>query len=113
VAPSLIKESEANFQARIIQLARIGGWLVHAERPAWSAKGYRTPIQGNAGFPDLVLCHPQRKQFLMVELKSGKGSLRPEQETWGAALVKSGVTYHCWRPSDWDRIVKTLGLKEV
>ncbi len=53
---SMVKESETNFQLKVIQLARTGGWeLVHAERAARTGKGWRTPIQGDRGFFDLVL----------------------------------------------------------
>jgi hypothetical protein len=108
----LNKESEANFQDKIIQLATLAGWMVHAERPAWSAKGYRTPIQGNAGWSDLVLCKPPR--LIIAELKRESGKVSPDQEDWIISLGGcQGVEVYLWRPSDFDRIKQILGVQEV
>lgn len=76
--------SERELQDNVVELAQHLGWLVHAERPAWTEKGYRTPIQGNAGFPDLVLANyffivrNQPQKVLFVELKSEMGELTME-----------------------------------
>jgi len=39
----------------IVQAAKLHGWMVAHFRPALTAKGWRTPMQGDPGFPDLVL----------------------------------------------------------
>lgn len=104
---SLPKESEANFQLKVIQLARIGGWMVHAERPARTAKGWRTPIQGDPGFPDLVLV--RKGKVLFVELKSDNGLTSEAQQNWWRAFLGNGM-YQLWRPKDWDEIIKILGV---
>jgi hypothetical protein len=45
--------SEAAFTDAVIELARLGGWRVAHFRPARTASGWRTPVQGDgAGFPD-------------------------------------------------------------
>ena len=95
---ALIKEED--LLAMVIDLAHLKGWLVSHFRPAWSSKGYRTPVQGDKGFPDLVLV--KGKRLLFVELKSEKGKLWLEQENWRQVLsgVK-GVKYYLWRPVDW------------
>ena len=98
--------TEAAFQQQVIDLAQLSGWLVHAERPARMADGrWRTPIQGMAGFPDLVLV---RERVLFVELKSERGKLSPEQEQWLAVLRTAGADARLWRPSDWPEIEATL-----
>ncbi len=99
--------TEIQFLGQIIDLAHLCGWRVQHQRPAWTNKGYRTPIQGDAGFPDLVLVRPPR--CLFVELKSDKGKLSPEQERWLRELSAClGIQVCIWRPSDFDKIVEIL-----
>lgn len=86
--------SEEELQDSVIELATTLGWLVHAERRARTANGWRTPVQGFKGFPDLVLA--REHVTLFAELKSEVGKLTPEQLVWAEAL---GTTV--WRPRDW------------
>jgi hypothetical protein len=80
--------SERDAQNRIVDTAKVWGWRVHAERPAFTREGYRTPIQGHVGFPDLVLVHPVGGLHF-VELKIGS-KLTVDQQTWGDAIVAAG-----------------------
>lgn len=99
--------TEADLQAKVIDLARLRGWRIHAERAARTATGWRTPIQGHAGFPDLVLA--RRGRLLIAELKSQRGRLEGHQEEWLDELRSvAGVEVHVWRPSDWPDIERTL-----
>lgn len=91
--------SEKELQHNVIQMAQACGWKVHAERPARTNAGWRTPIQGDAGFPDLILLRGPRA--LAIELKSEKGVLRPEQIGWLEAFAAAGITAQDWRPSNW------------
>ena len=103
-APASI--SEAAFHSQVIEIARLRGWLVHAERPARRQSGHwSTPIQGDAGFPDLVMARGGRLVF--AELKSARGRVSPEQQEWLDAL-RLVVQVYIWRPLDWDRIVELL-----
>jgi acetolactate synthase regulatory subunit len=54
-----------------------------------------------AGYPDLHLVHQVRGVSMMRELKSAKGTLRPDQVRWIAALAAAGVDVGVWRPMDW------------
>lgn len=103
-------ETEAEFQAAVIDLARLSGWLVHHTRPARTADGWRTPIQGDKGFPDLVLVHERTGRQLLVELKSETGRLSEDQLRWGRALMAGcgPNNYRVWRPSDWDELAREL-----
>jgi hypothetical protein len=48
--------TEAEFLAQVLQLAKLCGWLTAHFRPAKTAHGWRTAVQGDgAGWPDLVL----------------------------------------------------------
>ena len=76
--------NEAQFTTIVIEMAKALGWLVYHQRPARTAKGWRTALQGHAGFPDLVLAKDGRVIF--AELKSAKGRLSDAQKGWLEAL---------------------------
>lgn len=95
-------QTEAEFQAAVIDLARLRGWLVMHTRPARTAKGWATPIQGDKGYPDLTLARHKRVVFL--ELKSQKGRVSADQKHWLEELPDANL----FRPSDWDEIERLL-----
>jgi hypothetical protein len=79
---------EADLQAEVVKLARMLGWLVyHTYDSRRSA----------AGFPDLVMVHPQSGAQLFAELKSATGKVTAEQDQWLRALAIRGAAY-VWRP---------------
>lgn len=91
-----MRATEAQCQATLIEAARRGGWLVHAERTSLQRSGrYSTAIQGDAGWPDLALCHRTRG-FLLVELKRKPGKLSDGQVRWGMFLESAGVSWQTW-----------------
>lgn len=89
--------TESEFQQRVIDLAKLQGWYVHHVRPARTANGWRTAVQGHSGFPDLVLAKPGH--LIIAELKSARGRLGPGQRQWLEALAPHA---RIWRPDDWD-----------
>lgn len=93
--------TEKAFQAQVLGLARLSGWrCYHTFDSRKSAPG----------FPDLVLCRPPKVFF--IELKTEKGTLRPEQRDWLDALGRcEGVGARLWRPSDWTQIEGTLATR--
>src|SRR3990167_191204 len=89
--------TEASFQQQVIAYARLRGWRVAHFRPAMNRRGvWATQMQGDPGFPDLVLARHDRVIF--AELKSEKGRSTSDQIAW--ANTMGGV--FLWRPSDWD-----------
>lgn len=100
--------TEREFQRAVVELARLMCWRVHHTRPALTQRGrWLTPIQGDAGFPDLVLCRGGRVIF--AELKRVGGKPTAEQQGWLDALAScAGVECYLWTPDDWDAIVRTL-----
>ena len=101
-----IPTSEADFQTQIIALAHLQGGIVHHTRSAMNRRGqWSTPIQGDKGFPDLVLARGGR--IIFAELKSEKGKPTPEQQAWLEAL-NWGAEAYVWRPDDWPDIERTL-----
>jgi hypothetical protein len=79
-----IPMSEEEFTAWTIDLFRSQGWLVHHDRPARTSQGWRTAIQGDAGFPDIVAV--RRGSILFAELKTENGRVSAEQQRWLKAL---------------------------
>ena len=100
--------TESEFLSQVIDLARICGYRSAHFRPAWSGRGYRTPVQGDgAGFPDLVLVGHGR--VIVAELKretaAGPGL---EQQAWLDAFRSAGIEVHVWRPRDLEWIASVL-----
>lgn len=95
--------SEADFQRTVIDLAIISGWRVCHQRPAQTARGWRTAVEGHAGLPDLILARDG--VVLLAELKRQRQNPTPDQKAWLAAAGSRG---RLWRPQDWPEIVSTL-----
>lgn len=102
-----VPETERDFTARVIGLARSHGWLVLHIRPALTRAGnWVTPVAGDGtGYPDLTIA---RDRLLVRELKTAKGRLTPAQRLWLERLTAAGVDAGVWRPSQWLEIVDTL-----
>lgn len=100
-------QTESQFQDTVTEYAGLQGWRWTHFRAAQTGKGWRTPLQGSRGFPDLVLVRDQR--LIFAELKSQRGK-KPDQEqrAWLDALKATSGEVYVWRPSDWDTIVGIL-----
>jgi hypothetical protein len=88
---------------QIIQLAKMTGWLIHHQRPALTANGYRSTIRGHKGWPDLALAHPNRAS-VFLEIKPERGYPTEEQVAWLASLPNAYLV----RPSDWPQVEAVL-----
>ena len=91
--------SERELLAAVVEVARLLGYLVHHTRPAMTGRGWRTPLQGQAGFPDVVIVG--RGRVLFRELKVDRNKLTPGQEAWIAALEEAGADVGLWTDADW------------
>jgi hypothetical protein len=90
--------TEAVFESRFVELFTLTGWVGYHTRDSRGS---------NAGFPDWCLARAPR--LLLVELKTNRGRLTPEQRVWGTLLAACpGVEYRVWRPRDWPTILATL-----
>ena len=100
--------NERDYQRTIVGVAKDFGWRVHHTRAAQNAQGhYRTPIQGHAGFPDLVLVHRKVGVFFR-ELKVST-DLTEDQVLWGTALLDAGANWAELRlPRDLDDVCQWL-----
>lgn len=82
---------EAQFQAQVVQLFRLRGFLVyHTHNSRRSAPGY----------PDLTMVSPSGR-VVWAELKTEKGKPSGPQLMWLDRLRKGGAEAYLWRPSDW------------
>ena len=106
--------TEAELQSAVLDLAALFGWKVAHFRPARTAHGWRTPVSADgAGWPDLVLVHPDRGLVLFRELKADRGRLTLEQQAWQQWLTAAGQDFAVWRPEDLDEIAETLSNGRV
>ena len=96
-----LRETENDFLSWVLDYAHIRGWLIYHNRPAMTAKGWRTAGQGDAGMLDVVLA--RQGVVILAELKSETGKVRPDQQLW---LDASGG--YLWRPSDRPAIEEIL-----
>lgn len=99
---------EAQFQAQVIQIARMNGWRVfHPQKMQARDGSWRTALSGDRGWPDLALAHRDRG-FIVAELKTDQGKLAPDQLAWLHNLAPWAECY-VWRPADLDTIARRLG----
>lgn len=95
--------SEATLQDAIFKYALPRGWWVTHFRPAQTARGWRTPIEGMPGFPDLAMA--RNGEVIVAEVKSQQGRATPGQKLWLHELGEHG---RLWKPSDWPEIQEEL-----
>lgn len=116
--------SETAFASQVEDLLKMFGWRWIHFRPAWTGRGYRTPIRGwdpdgykGMGFPDYVAVRPPR--LIFAELKDQYTKPEAEQEAWLNMLreceikpVKLGIALsvevYLWRPSQIEEIAEIL-----
>lgn len=99
--------SEREWQGRVTDLAAVLGWRWAHFRPAKTAKGWRTAMEGSPGFPDLVLVRPPR--LVLAELKAQRNKPSADQEAWLEAFGQvPGIEAYVWHPRDWDAVIDCL-----
>lgn len=93
--------TETELQSVVLELLDILGWRAMHVRPARTARGWRTPLQGPTavGFPDILAV--RRGRVIAVELKSERGVPSADQKLWLEDLAKAGIETFVWRPGDW------------
>ena len=94
------KQTEAEFMAQIVQLARMLGWMVYHTH---------TSKDSPEGFPDLIMVKGNVQ--IAAELKVGDNQPTAAQQKWLDALGRAGALVYVWRPieSHWKEIQKVLG----
>jgi hypothetical protein len=104
------RATEAECQRTVVEAARLGGWLIYHNRPAQNGAGrWRTALQGDQGFPDLVLVHAMARLVWFIELKRKPNTLAPPQLAWADALRAAGAEYRLvWVPDELDEFCQLL-----
>lgn len=98
--------TEAEFQDRVIVLARSLGWAVAHFRPLRTADGWETPVAADGkGWFDLALA---RERLVFIELKVEPNKMTREQEAWAERYSKAGAEWYCFYPADWDELAAVL-----
>lgn len=96
--PDDSEESEKEFQARVVKLAKERGWLVYHTHDS---------RRSEEGFPDLTMA--RRARIVFAELKVKGRKLTKAQDEWLNVLEECpGAEAHLWTPGCWAEIVKTL-----
>lgn len=90
------RQTEAQFQAAVVELAETLGWR------CWH---FPNAII-NPCVPDLFLF--RNGVLVLAELKTERGKLSVNQARMILDLDALGFFVHVWRPSDWDEIKATL-----
>jgi hypothetical protein len=91
------RQTEAQFQQAVIDLARTLGWVpVH----------FRQMVGNPSGYPDLTIIRGER--VILAELKRENGKVSQRQQEWIERMAAVGTTIHVWRPSDWSTICEAL-----
>lgn len=100
-------KTERDFHSLFVKMARQQGWFVAQFRAARTKEGeWRTPVAADAkGYPDFTLV---RERIFWAELKSERGSLRPDQKIWIEKLRATGAEVYVWKPRDLDDIIQVL-----
>ncbi len=90
--------SEAAWQTMITDYATLTGWRWHHQRLS---------KQSRPGWPDLTLCRSSR--LIFAELKTERGTVRPEQTAWLHALREvPSCEVFVWRPRHWALVQQVL-----
>jgi hypothetical protein len=106
--------TESEFQRQVIEIARYRGWKVTHFRPAQIRPGkWITPIEGDAGFPDLVLARPILGDLIFAELKKENGRMSAGQVAWTRTLIATGAEAYVWFPSHLPEIINRLSRSKT
>ena len=105
--------SEKQFQANVVRLAKLHGWMVYHTHDSRHSE---------PGFPDLVLCRDG--VLIFAELKRQTGRVSAAQREWmqhlslvagvvGASGVHGAIQVYLWKPADWQTIERVLSGRTV
>lgn len=89
--------TESQFQAQIIQLAKLYGWKIYHTHDSRKSE---------AGYPDL--CMVKGTRLLFAEVKTDIGKMSPAQKEWFQALKAAKVECYLWRPMYWDCVQEVI-----
>lgn len=101
--------SEREWQALILRMATVAGWMTNHVRKAPPTGGRQFTPTSAAGWPDLTLVHPRWRLLVFVEVKGPRTPISPAQREWISALAgPPGVVALIARPRDADVVVPLI-----
>ena len=107
---AVLAMTEREWQSRVVDLVKVLGYRYAHFRPAQTARGWRTAMSGDAGFPDMVIVG--RGRLIFAELKGEKTRVQSEQLAWARDIKAAGAECYLWRPAQWDEVVRVLSRPE-
>jgi len=102
----MMKVTEKEFANQIEGLLDTFHWRWCHFRPASTKHGWTTALSGHPGFPDYIAV--KDGSVIVIELKSEKGKVSPDQQLWLEAFKQADIDVYLWRPSDFDFAVSKL-----
>ena len=102
-ATPTVPQTEREFQAAVVELARLTGWAAYHTHDS---------RRSEAGYPDLTLA--KGGAVIFAELKrDAKARVTPAQRAWLEALAPRGSigaqhAVFLWTPKDWPEIERIL-----
>lgn len=97
---------EERFVDRIMEYAGLRGWRRVHFRPAKTDKGWRTALQGDKGFPDVIAL--RGKRGVVIEAKAGKNKTSEDQDLWLEFFRAVGFEVYVMYPEQWDEVERIL-----
>lgn len=97
--PLVPRQSEAEFQSQVTDLATLWGWF-------WDHD--TDPRRKKAGWPDLPMIHEARGLMIWVELKVPPYECTAAQLAMHGRLRAAGQTVYVWKPQHWPEIERAL-----
>lgn len=95
------------FNTWLLDIAHLAEFQAVHFRPARTAHGWRTPVQGDGvGWPDWVLVQPGR--IIVAEITQPGKRLTPEQEDWLELWEQAGAEAYHWTTEDHEKVMKAL-----
>lgn len=94
--------TEAQWQNRVVGLARFYDWLVYHPPDNLPATKTGRRQRVTPGYPDLTLVRDT--DLIFAELKTAKGRVSPDQHVWITALEATSAETYVWRPADEDQV---------
>lgn len=91
----------------VLDTLRVRGWRTMHVRPARTATGWRSPMQGDGnGWPDVFAVRGTR--LLALELKAQRGTVTDDQAVWLSDLQAAGVECYVIRPVDYPERIEAI-----
>jgi hypothetical protein len=107
----ILPTRERDFVSTLLDMAKVAGWKHVHFRPARSAKGWRTALEGEPGWPDVNLA--RQGETILAECKVGAKRPTVAQWEWLVVLATNqALEVYVWYPRHWDAIEARLVRRE-